>query len=59
MSDSRSALIRPRYALENSFSGHAGELAVSALLVRAGLRVACPLWSDDYTDLLILQETKG
>ena len=51
--------IRPRYSIENTFSGQAAELSVAALLVRAGFRVAQPLWSNDYTDLLILKESKG
>lgn len=51
--------IRPRYSIENTFSGQAAELSVAALLVRAGFRVAQPLWSNDYTDLLILKKSKG
>ena len=47
----------PRYAVTNTFSGQAGELSVAALLVRAGLRVAQPFWTNDFTDLLILQES--
>jgi hypothetical protein len=41
------------YALTNTASGVAGEAAVTAALLRAGLRVARPLWTDDEIDLLV------
>lgn len=59
MNPQNESTLRPRYALQNTFSGHAGELAVSALFLRAGLRVAKPFWSDDYSDLLIIGEAQG
>jgi hypothetical protein len=59
MSIPAKSTLRPRYAVSNTFSGQAGELAFSALCVRAGLRVAQPLWADDYTDTLILLQSQG
>lgn len=41
------------YGLTNSFSGTVGEMAVAAHLVRCGLRVAKPYWSDNEIDLLV------
>lgn len=45
---------RAVHALTNTFSGVAGEARVAAELVRCGLRVARPMWTDDETDLIIL-----
>jgi hypothetical protein len=39
--------------LSNTASGAAGEAAVLALLLRAGLLVAKPYWGDDEMDLLV------
>jgi hypothetical protein len=47
-------MIRRRYALTNTASGVAGEVAVAAALIRAGFLVAKPYWNDDEIDLLIL-----
>jgi hypothetical protein len=44
-------------ALTNTFSGVAGEARVAAELVRAGFRVAKPLWTDDEADLLVLMRS--
>lgn len=41
------------FALTNTASGVAGEAAVTAALLRAGLQVAKPYWNDDEMDLLI------
>ena len=41
------------YALTNTASGVAGEAAVTAALLRAGLQVAKPYWNDDEMDLLV------
>lgn len=44
------------YALTNTASGVAGEAAVTAALLRAGLRVAKPFWTDNEVDLLVFWE---
>jgi hypothetical protein len=41
-------------ALDNSYSGVAGELAIAMALLRSGYRVAKPYWNNDVMDLLIL-----
>lgn len=42
------------HALTNTFSGVAGEARVAAELVRCGLLVAKPYWTDDEADLILL-----
>jgi hypothetical protein len=42
------------HSLTNTFSGVAGEARIAAELVRCGLRVAKPYWTDDESDLLVL-----
>lgn len=42
------------HALTNTASGAAGEAAVVAAFLRAGLLVADPYWNDDEIDLLVL-----
>lgn len=42
------------HALTNTASGAAGEAAVVAAFLRAGLLVADPYWNDDEVDLLVL-----
>ena len=49
--------IQAPHALTNTFSGVAGEARVAAELVRCGLKVAKPYWTDDSTDLLVLAES--
>ena len=41
-------------ALTNTFSGVAGEARVAAELVRGGMKVARPYWTDDEADLVII-----
>lgn len=47
------------HALTNTFSGVAGEARVAAELVRCGLRVAKPYWTDDEADLLVLERVEN
>jgi hypothetical protein len=47
-------MIRRIHALENTFSGVAGEARIAAEFVRCGLRVAKPYWTDDEVDLVVL-----
>ena len=47
------------HALTNTASGAAGEAAVVAALLRAGLHVADPYWNDNEIDLLILCKERG
>ena len=42
------------HALTNTFSGVAGEARVAAELVRCGLLIAKPYWTDDEADLILL-----
>ena len=48
------AAVRRVHALTNTFSGAAGESRVAAELIRCGIRVAKPCWTDDEVDLLVL-----
>jgi len=48
--------VKRLYALNNTASGVAGEAAVTAALLRAGLRLAKPYWTDNEVDLLVLWE---
>lgn len=50
----RMAMIRRVHALTNTFSGVAAEARVAAEMVRCGLRVAKPYWTDDEVDLIVL-----
>jgi hypothetical protein len=47
-------MIRRLHALNNNFSGVAAEARIAAELVRCGLRVAKPYWTDDEVDLIVL-----
>lgn len=47
-------MIRRVHALTNTFSGVAAEARVAAEMVRCGLRVAKPYWTDDEVDLIVL-----
>jgi hypothetical protein len=56
----KATTIRPgsrAHALTNTFSGVAGEARVAAELVRCGIRVAKPYWTDDEIDLLVLAKS--
>jgi hypothetical protein len=46
--------LRRVHALTNTFSGVAAEARVAAEMVRCGLRVAKPYWTDDEVDLIVL-----
>lgn len=46
--------MRRVHSLKNTFSGVAAEARVAAEMVRCGLRVAKPYWTDDECDLIIL-----
>lgn len=41
-------------ALNNTYSGILGEMAVASLLLRSGYKVAKPYWNNDVIDLIVL-----
>ena len=47
--------VKRMYALKNTYSGVAGEMAVATALIRAGHRVAKPYWNDDEVDIMIFE----
>ncbi len=51
--------VKRPHALNNTYSGVAGELRVAAELVRCGMRVAKPYWTNDEADLVVLYGTRG
>lgn len=45
-------------ALDNTYSGAVGELAVATTLLRCGHKVAKPYWNNDAMDLVVLHRCK-
>lgn len=45
-------------ALNNTYSGAVGELAVATILLRCGHKVAKPFWNNDAMDLVVLHRCK-
>lgn len=51
--------VKRPHTLDETYAGVAGELRVAAELVRCGMRVAKPYWTNDEADLVVLYGTRG